>query len=52
MSTGMNLVKAGYIILVLFVACLFGFQVVFWSRRNDLSPPSQTVCYSFVWYGE
>ncbi|RJE23297.1 hypothetical protein PHISCL_04371 [Aspergillus sclerotialis] len=43
MSTGMKLVKAGYVVIVVFIACLLGFQAVFSSRRNVLSPSSLTV---------
>lgn len=40
---GFKLVKAGYIIVVVFVACLLAVQVYFWTQRSCLSVTSRTV---------
>lgn len=42
---GVKLVKAGYSLVVLFVACLLAIQVSLWTRYSWLSNPSQTVSY-------
>jgi hypothetical protein len=41
---GFKLVKAGYIIVVVFVGCLLAMQVYFWTQRSCLSVTSRTVC--------
>lgn len=40
---GLKLVKAGYIIVVVFVGCLLAMQVYFWTQRSCLSVTSRTV---------
>ena len=50
---GFKLVKAGYIIVVVFVGCLLAMQVYFWTQRSCLSVTSRTVrrpryVYSFL----
>jgi hypothetical protein len=42
-SLGIKLAKAGYIILVVIVAWLAGFDVFFWTQHSSLSPSSQKV---------
>ncbi|EED22791.1 conserved hypothetical protein [Talaromyces stipitatus ATCC 10500] len=39
-ATGTKLVRIGYCIVTVFVACLFSFQLFFWSRRSQLSRTS------------
>lgn len=41
--TGLKLVRAGYIIIAVFVGCLLAFQVYFWRRAARLSLTSMTV---------
>jgi hypothetical protein len=43
---GVKLVKAGYSLVVVFVACLLAIQVSLWTRYSWLSNPSQTVSYT------
>ncbi|EKV17057.1 hypothetical protein PDIG_17070 [Penicillium digitatum PHI26] len=43
---GFKLVKAGYIIVVVFVACLLAVQVYFWTQRSCLSVTSRTILNS------
>lgn len=43
---GVKLVKAGYSLVVLFVACLLAIEVSLWTRYSWLSNPSQTVSYT------
>lgn len=42
-SLGLKLAKAGYIILVVIIAWLAGFDVFFWTQHGSLSPSSQKV---------
>ncbi|OJJ50108.1 hypothetical protein ASPZODRAFT_1104533 [Penicilliopsis zonata CBS 506.65] len=44
--TGTKLAKAGYIILVVFIAVLLVFQVYFWVHLSQLSEPSRKVLRS------
>ncbi|KAJ5114132.1 hypothetical protein N7456_002666 [Penicillium angulare] len=41
--TGIKLVKAGYIIVVIFAACLLAIQVHFWKEYSRISGTSQTI---------
>lgn len=41
--TGLKLVKTGYIIVVVFVACLLAVQIYFWTQRSYLSATSKAV---------
>ncbi|KAL4785949.1 hypothetical protein BJX76DRAFT_346557 [Aspergillus varians] len=40
---GIKLVKAGYIVVVVFVGCLLAMQVYFWTLRSWLSDTSRTI---------
>lgn len=42
-NIGVKLVKAGYSLVVVFVACLLAIQMVLWSRYSWLSDSSRTV---------
>lgn len=42
-STGIKLVKAGYIVLAFFVGCLVAFQIYFWARYSQLLERSRKV---------
>lgn len=39
-ETGTKLVRIGYCIVTVFVACLFSFQLFFWSKKSKLSQTS------------
>ncbi|KAE8352208.1 hypothetical protein BDV28DRAFT_5354 [Aspergillus coremiiformis] len=42
-NIGLKLVKAGYSVVVVFLACLVVAQAYFWTRLSDLSRTSQTI---------
>ncbi|KAJ5751094.1 hypothetical protein N7533_008122 [Penicillium manginii] len=42
-ETGVKLVKAGYSLVVVFVACLLAIQISLWTRYTWLATPSQTI---------
>ncbi|KAL1965849.1 hypothetical protein VTN77DRAFT_5170 [Rasamsonia byssochlamydoides] len=42
-TTGLKLIRAGYIIIAVFVGCLLAFQVVFWWNVGRLSLSSLTI---------
>lgn len=42
---GVKLVKSGYSLVVVFVACLLAIQFALWTRYSFLSTPSQTVSH-------
>jgi hypothetical protein len=41
--TGIKIVKAGYIVVLVFVGCLLAMQVYFWTQRLCLTATSRTV---------
>ncbi|KGO73690.1 hypothetical protein PITC_039010 [Penicillium italicum] len=43
---GVKLVKAGYIIVVVFLGCLLAIQGYFWTQRSSLSATSRTILNS------
>jgi hypothetical protein len=45
-ETGVKLVKAGYSLVVVFVACLLAIQLSLWTHYSWLATPSRTVSYT------